>query len=296
MFSNYTTGTQVDIKDKCGCHDNTPPTISQNTPVITKKDDFGNIVKLQWTTDVRCTLNLTSDTWTPIFDGSKVFEKSGVTPYGITGYANMYAYNLADNKCWKHDGEEWVEQSTIVSSPISNTVVLFSSENCITRATIKNFRGESIYSVENEGSIVPLAIDDTLSQLLLQGYYNIDVYQVTSTYTRHVRRISVSIGYTLQPTDKPQITNPIQPGHGCHTGGNNFATDNSLNLKNNILSVNVENECSYGNNLPISSGAVFEYAQPRNLIVEIDDSTMTSTYASHDIYSFTTTYGGDSFC
>ena len=44
MFSNYTTGAQVSHKDKCGCHDNTPPTISHNTPVITQKDDYGNII------------------------------------------------------------------------------------------------------------------------------------------------------------------------------------------------------------------------------------------------------------
>ena len=295
MFSNYTTGTQVSHKDKCGCHDHTPPTISHNTPVITQKDDYGNIIKLQWTPNARFTLNLTSDTWTPIFDGSKVIDKPGVTPDGIAGYVNMYAYNLADYRCWQYNGAEWVEQQDIVSSPRSNTTVLFSMEDSATRVSIKNFRGEPVYTVENDSNIVAVTIDDTLAQILLQGYYNIDVYQITKTSTRHVRRIPVSISHSLQPPDSQPIINNIPGGHGCHTGSG-FATDNSLKLKNNVLSVNVDDECTYGNTLPVSSGAVFEYAQPRNLVIEINTDTMTSPYASHDIYSFIIVQGGDAYC
>lgn len=295
MFSNYNNGTQVTNKDKCGCHDHTTPTISHNTPVLTQKDDYGNIIKLQWTPNARFTLNLTSDTWTPIFDGSKVLEKPGATPDGIAGYINMYAYNLSDYKCWQYNGAEWVEQPDIESSPRSNTVVLFSMENSSTRISIKNFRGEPVYTVENDSNVVSVSIDDTLAQILLQGYYNIDVYQITKTSTRHVRRIPVSIGYNLQQPDAPPIINNVPQGNGCHSVAG-FATDNTLDFRNNILSVNVKENCEYGNTLPISSGAVFEYSQPRNLVVEINTDTMTSPYTSKDIYSFVIVQGGDAFC
>jgi hypothetical protein len=295
MFSNYTTGTQVTNKDKCGCHDHTTPTISHNTPVLTQKDDYGNIIKLQWTPNARFTLNLTSDTWTPIFDGSKVLEKPGATPEGIAGYINMYAYNLSDYKCWQYNGAEWVEQPDIESSPRSNTVVLFSMENSSTRISIKNFRGEPVYTVENDSNVVSVSIDDTLAQILLQSYYNIDVYQITKTSTRHVRRIPVSIGYNLQRPDAPPIINNVPQGNGCHSVAG-FATDNTLEFRNNILSVNVKENCEYGNTLPVSSGAVFEYSQPRNLVVEINTDTMTSPYTSKDIYSFVIVQGGDAFC
>lgn len=291
MFSNYGPGVRTS-QNGCGCHTGTPPTITQGSPVNTTTDNYGNIIRLQWAPTARFTINITSDEWVPIMEGSKVFNVSGVTPAGVPGYDGLYAYNTVDGKCWKYSGTQWEEEPEIVSSPNSNTVILFSNDNCVTKVSIKNFRGEPIFTAEDNDSGVELAVDDTLANILMQGYYNMDVYQSTDTSTRLVRRIPLSISYSEQ--DNNQQSFPVI-GNGCHSGSANFATDNSLILKNGVMSVNTAGNCSYGNSLPVSSGAVYEYAQPRNLIVDASSSNGISDITSIDIYNYAKS-GGTVYC
>jgi hypothetical protein len=288
MFSNYTNVTQVAQEDGC-CHKQTTPVTGHNTDVLAQKDEYGNIIKLQWTPNDRFTLNLTSDTWMPIFDSSKVLEEPGETPDDADGQLNMYAYNLSDWKCWKHDGDKWVEQSAIESPHGSSTTVLFSMKNSSTRISIKNFRGDTVYTVENEGNWLPFTVDDTLSQLLLQGYYNIDVYQITQTLTRHIRRISASIGYPSQQYD-------VTPPNPNSTYVGWFSVDDTLEFKNSVLSVNVNDTCNNENTLPVSGSAVVEYSQPKDLIVEINTDTMTTNYTSKYIHNFVCVRKGNAYC
>ena len=297
MFSNYTNGTQVTQDDNCGCHSQTPPIIGPASTVTAQKDDYGNIIELQWTPNDRFTLDITSDTWTPIFDGSKILKTPGAVPDDAIGHANMYAYNLHDYKCWQHDGTVWVEKDFIETPVKSSTVVLFSMVDSSTRVCIKNFRGETIHSVENESNVAHLEVDDALAQLLLQGYYTIDIYQITNTSVRYVRRLSVSIGCY-----EPKSETIIIPDDCCHEREEyvNFSTDDTLKLENNVLSVNLQNRCIARTNLPVSSDAVIDYSQPKNLLIDIDVTTnadvMTSPYPSKAIYEFVTVQSKDVYC
>ena len=291
MFSNYGPGVRTS-QNGCGCHTGTPPIITQGSPANATTDNYGNITKLQWAPTARFTINITSDEWVPIKEGSKVFNVSGVTPAGVPGYDGLYAYNTVDGKCWKYSVTQWEEEPEIVYFPNSDTVVLFSNANCVTKVSIKNFRGEPIFTAEDDDTSVELTVDDALANILMQGYYNMDVYQSTSTSTRLVRRIPLSISYSEQNNNQQSFPSV---GNSCHSGAANFATDNSLILKNGVLSVNTAGNCSYGNSLPVSSGTVYEYAQPRNLIVDVSSSNGVSDITAIDIYNYANS-GGTVYC
>ena len=277
MFSNYRPGVQT---NSCNCH-TTPDCkpVQPNGPVQVMKDEYGNITRLQWSPDARFTLNLTSDINIPVESGSKIFTVSGVTPIGIAGWEGLYAYNTVDCKCWKYTSNSWKLLPELISCVGSDVVITLSNEDATTRVSIKNFRGESIFSDDNKGSFIPLTVDDSLAKVLMQGFYHVDIYQISDNSSKLVRRVPLSIGYSAPPA-KPPI-----PNQGCHSGNSGFATDSTLSLKNGVLSVNTSQVVQMGGILPISSGAVFEYAQPRNLIVDVDlnnkDGTNNIAYKHH---------------
>ena len=288
MFENYSSSVQ--IGHNCGCHSSSNIRPEQFTPARVTKDELGNITKLQWAPDARFTINLTSDTSVSIIEGSQILNKSGADPLGIAGWEGLHAYNLIDAICWKFSNGTWNRLPEIVSSPNNNVVVVFSNDDATTKVSIKNFRGETIFSDSNQGTFVPLTIDDSLASILLQGFYHVDIYQITNKSTRLVRRIPLSIGNTRQDPKPPSFPN------NSHCSDNKgFATDNTLNLKNGVLSVNVSEKCQPGGTLPISSNAVFEYAQPRNIIVEADLTNNTATMSSNDIYNYIM-FGGNVLC
>lgn len=287
MFSNYRPGVQT---NSCNCHqDDLMQPVEQNGPVQVMKDEHGNIVRLQWSPNARFTLNLTSDINIPVESGSKIFTVSGMSPLGITGWEGLLAYNTVDVKCWKYTGNRWIELPEIISCPGSDVIISLSNDSATTRVSIKNFRGESIFSDDNKGSFIPLTVDDTLAKILMQGFYHVDIYQLSTNSTKLIRRIPLSIGYSAPPV-KPPIHN-----QGCHSGNTGFATDNTLSLKNGVLSVNTSQVIQMGGTLPVSSGAVFEYAQPRNLIVDVDVDTKQASVGSYDIYNYIMS-GGDVLC
>ena len=288
MFAHYRPGVQIG-NDDCGCHSPIMNNPRPAGPAEVMKDELGNITRLQWTPEARFTLNLTSDTNIAVESGSKIFDVSGITPLGTKGWEGLLAYNTVDRLCWRYVGNSWKQLPELVSSPGSNVIITLSNENDITRVSIKNFRGESIFSDENKGSFIPLTVDDTLAKVLLQGFYHVDIYQISANKSKLIRRVPLSIGY-FSPPKNPPIYN-----QGCHSDKASFATDNTLSLKNGVLSVNTSQAVQIGGILPISSGAVFEYAQPRNLIVNIDTTNKQASIGSHDIYNYIVS-GGDVFC
>ena len=287
MFENYRPGVQVG--NNCDCHKPSPIIPEHFGPAKVTKDKLGNITKLQWAPDARFTINITSDTSISIIEGSQVLNKAGMTPHSIPGWEGLHVYNIVDAICWKYCNGEWIQLPELVSSNDSNVVVVFGNDNATTKLSIKNFRGETIFSDSNSGSFVPLTIDDSLAGILQQGFYYLDVYQIATNSTRLVRRIPLSIAAS-QPQVKP--TFPTM-GH-CHEN-KGFATDNTLNLKNGVLSVNVAESCQPGGTLPVSGNAVFEYAQPRNLVVEADIVNKTASMNSVDIYNYVM-FGGEVTC
>lgn len=289
MFENYRPGVQVG-NHNCDCHSNEIIKPQHSGPVNIEKDEFGNINRLQWAPDARFTINLTSDTNLPIVSGSQILRVSGITPMSISGWEGLLAYNIVDFKCWKYSNDNWIELPEIETCSSSDAIITFSNDNAVTRVSIKNFRGESIFSDDNKGNIVPLTFDDILAKVLLQGFYYVDIYQLIDNNSRLVRRIPLSIGHS-NASNKPTFPD----NNHCHTNNAGFATDNTLSLRNGILSVNVSNNCQMGGDLPISSAAVFEYAQPRNLVVELDLNNRTASIGASDIYNYIL-YGANVFC
>ena len=286
MFQNYTTGVQ--IGHNCDCHKPSQNVPEQHSPATIMKDELGNIKKLQWAPDARFTINITSDTNISIVQGSQILNRSGLTPETLSGWEGLYAYNIVDTICWKYTQNSWVRLPNIITAN-NGAVITFGNDQAKTKISIKNFRGETIFSDTEDGNIVPLTIDDQLADLLMQGFYNLDVYQITANATKLIRRIPVSIGQS-QPTNKPVPINPSS----CHNN-NNFVTDNTLSFKNGVLSVNVGEQCQPGSVLPISGNAVFEFAQPRNMIVEADIEAGIASMSSIDIYNYQM-FGGEITC
>ena len=188
MFSNYTVGTVVSQQDHCD-HKHTCV-----TPGFAQTDDYGNIVRFQWTPDARFNFEVTSDSWIPVPEGSIALTQSGQLPDDIATVCDTFAYNTVDYRCWKNDCGNWLEQPEISIDPQSRTRLLFSDKSKSTRVVIKNFREEVVQTFESSGNTVSIVVDDTLAEQLLQGYYNMDVYLVGTSMIRHIRRITVSIG------------------------------------------------------------------------------------------------------
>lgn len=287
MFENYSS--EVQIGHDCDCHKPSEIIPEEYTPARITRDELGNITKLQWAPDARFTINLTSDTNISIIEGSQILSRSGLTPENIAGWEGLYAYNIVDTICWQYRNGTWNKLPNIITSNRNSVVITFGNDQAITKVSIKNFRGATIFSDTEEGNFVPLTIDDNLASVLMQGFYYVDIYQVTTKSTKLIRRIPLSVGHA-QPDKKP----PIHPSTSCHNN-KGFATDNTLTLRNGVLSVNVDDQCQMGGTLPISSNAVFEYAQPRNMIVEADVETNVATMTAADIYSYQL-FGGDAIC
>jgi hypothetical protein len=203
MFSNYISGAVVSSHNHCD-HPHT-----NLTPGVAVKDDYGNVVKLQWTPTARFSVNITSDSWVPVVDGSVILNQPGQTPHDVVGINGDLAYNTADYKCWMYLGGTWKEQDDIATQDRGKTIMLFSSQAGMTRAVLKNFRGEQLHVIEGVGNTATLTIDDELSDKLLQGYYNIDVYLVLNSTTKFIRKISVSVGNYVKENDHDHR-------HPCH--------------------------------------------------------------------------------
>jgi hypothetical protein len=287
MFNNYTLGVHSSSSG-CVCNSGQGSDVISTVSDYSVEDKYGNIVRLNWSPSARFTINLTSDIWAPIAVGAKVLSTAGATPYKMAGTEGAYVYNTNDCKCWKYVSGRWVEEADIAEFPDSGAVVLFSTKNCITRVSIKNFRGESIFSIDENSNIVNLQVDDTLSNILMQGFYNLDIYKIYNNETRLVRRIPLSVGYSNENSSSQGSVHVQRPNKG-------FTTDDTLNFTNGVLSVNTSNGCYYGSSLPISSSAVFEYAQPRNIIVELDDTGKHASISSIDIYNHVIS-GGNVLC
>lgn len=288
MFENYSSGVQ--IGHGCECH--TPPhtTPEQYTPAKITKDELGNITKLQWAPDARFTINLTSDTNISVVEGSQILNRSGMTPDNINGWEGLYAYNIVDTVCWQYRGGAWVRLPNIVTSNKNSVILTFSNDQAKTKISIKNFRGETIFTDTEDGTFVQLTFDDSLAAVLMQGFYNVDIYQISATSTKLIRRVPVSIT-PAQPQNKPTINNN---SGSCHSN-KGIVTDNTLTYKGGILSVNTADQCQLGSVLPISGNAVVEYAQPKNMLVEADLETYTATMSSIDIFNYQM-FGGEVAC
>lgn len=202
MFSNYTVGTVVSQHDHCD-HKHTCV-----TPGFAQTDDYGNIVRFQWTPDARFNFEVTSDSWIPVPEGSISLTQSGQLPDDIATVCDTFAYNTVDYRCWKNDCGTWLEQPEISIDPQSRTRLLFSDKSKSTRVVIKNFREEVVQTFESSGNTVSIVVDDTLAEQLLQGYYNMDVYLVGTSMIRHIRRIVVSIGN--------YVDDSVQCNPDCH--------------------------------------------------------------------------------
>ena len=282
MFSNYASG--VHITDK-HCHDH--PEIN---PVdeFYEKDAYGNIVKLTWSPEDEVTIELTSDSNLPIYERSQVFIIPGEIPNDSYGRPGQHAYNTVDNKCWKYNGNYWEELPEIAICKRSHTIITFTSIGYSTHAMVKNFRGECVYAISEVGTNVHITVNEELSKLLRQGFYNVDVYRVNDTITEHVRRIPLSVGY---PSGNTSINIPPHPCHPCSP----IATDETLKYDGQVMSVNTTDEFEYGNTLPISSHAAFINTQPRNLVVHINKDTNTSMVPLSEILSHVAN-GGEVVC
>ena len=211
MFSNYINGTVVTERDCPECCEHSHITY---TPGTVQKDDYGNIVQLQWTPTARFSFCVTSDSWLPVFENSIILNNPGQTPCDVAGTNGDYAYNTVDFKCWRYKDCFWIEQDDIAVDSSSKTVVLFSNKNGVTRAVVKNFRGEPIRTFESIGNQVTISIDDNFSNLLKQGYYAMDVYLVNTDVIRYCRRIPISVGiYSVDehPDHQCQHPNVIVP-------------------------------------------------------------------------------------
>ena len=203
MFSNYTHGVTVTSQPNCCC----TPTPAFNTAIL---DKYGNVVKLQWTPVDRFSISITSDSWIPVLPNSVILKNPGETPTSVAP-DGVFAYNTSDCLCWVSNGKIWVEQSDIVPSTCGSTTLLFSNKNCTTRIEIRNFREDVMFEDEALGTEVDLLIDDRLSNKLLQGFYNLDVYQVSESRVRHIRRVPVSVSYTLEPSEPSAPPAPSDP-------------------------------------------------------------------------------------
>lgn len=287
MFENYSSSVQ--IGHNCGCHSPSQTTPEQYTPAKITKDELGNITKLQWAPDARFTINLTSDTNISVVEGSQILNRSGLTPDNINGWEGLYAYNIVDTICWQYRNGVWTRLPNIVTSNNNSVVLTFSNDQAKTKISIKNFRGETIFTDTEDGNFVPLTVDDSLAAVLMQGFYNVDIYQISSTSTKLIRRIPISI----TPTQS-QNTSSSNNSNSCHSG-KGIVTDNTLTYRNGILSVNTTDNCQPGSVLPVSGNAVVEYAQPKNVWVEADLETYTATMSSIDILNYQM-FGGEVAC
>lgn len=287
MFENYSSSVQ--IGHNCACHKPSHIVPEQYTPAEVTKDELGNISKLQWAPDARFTINLTSDTNISVVEGSQILNRSGLTPEGIAGWEGLYAYNIVDTICWQYTKGTWVKLPNIITSNKNSVIITFSNDKAKTKISIKNFRGETIFTDTEEGNFVPLTVDDSLASILMQGFYNVDIYQITSTSTKLIRRIPISI--TPAQPNTPPIVNNLG---SCHSN-KGIVTDNTLTYKNGVLSVNTIDQCQLGNVLPVSGNAVVEYAQPRNMIIEADLETHTATMSSIDAFNYQM-FGGEVSC
>ena len=84
------------------------------------------------------------------------------------------------------------------------------------------------------------------------GYYTPAINQISET--------EIEISYVPSMADMPTIKPAVIkiPTSGGNTGGNvDFKTDETLTLKNGILSVNTTNDMEQDNMLPITSAGVF---------------------------------------
>lgn len=195
MFSNYKLGTVVSEHDHCD-HKHTCV-----TPGFAQTDDYGNIIRFQWTPDARFTFEVTSDSWIPVPGSSIALTQSGQLPDDVATVCDTYAYNTVDYRCWKNDCGTWLEQPDIYIDSNSSTSLLFSDTSKSTRVVIKNFREEVIRTFESASNTVTINVDDELAEQLLQGYYNMDVYLVGNTSIRRIRRIGISIGNYTEDSD-----------------------------------------------------------------------------------------------
>ena len=79
--------------------------------------------------------------------------------------------------------------------------------------------------------------------------------------------IGVTVGTPLNPQKTKEKLNPVASVNGVmpdengnvqiEAGGVDFDTDNTLTLKNGVLSVNTTNQMEQDNTLPITSAGVF---------------------------------------
>jgi hypothetical protein len=91
---------------------------------------------------------------------------------------------------------------------------------------------------------------------------NVPIGENGGYYTPKIEQISnseIKISYTPSMSDMPAVepvTVELTAGQG--SGGNvDFTTDETLTLKNGVLSVNTTNDMEQDNTLPITSAGVF---------------------------------------
>lgn len=286
LFSNYKPGVHT-----CDVHHHTVSEGSfDNDGYNIKKDAYGNITDIKWMPESRFTLSITSDTILPIYHNSIILKEVDETPLKLPGYSGQFAYNTSDYLCWKFDGITWIEQDDIEIFEHSNITVTFSNKRCSTRAVIRNFRGDVLFSKESEGSVVEIPVDDELSELLMQGAYYIYVYQIMDNSSKYVRRISLSISYDV---NGPTSSHPSFGQVGCVRDG--FAIDKTLSLRENTLSVNMATSCENGNSLPISSDSVYDYAEPKRMYILLNEDRTFADSSASEIFSYVK-LGGSVLC
>ena len=61
--------------------------------------------------------------------------------------------------------------------------------------SIYNFRGESIFDYKTSDVDITINVDDTLSGVLVQGFYYIDICRCTDDETLLLKRLSLSVDY-----------------------------------------------------------------------------------------------------